>query len=120
MDLTFSLLDGYETVILLDAAARGGAPGTLYLIEPEIGEAGSTEVDGHSMDVMRVLAAAKSMGATWNRLLLVGCEPSPDSVDPAGPGGMGMSAAVSEAVEGAVEMVRRIVCKSALANSANL
>lgn len=31
--LAYQLLDGYDTVVLVDATARGGAPGTLYLIE---------------------------------------------------------------------------------------
>ena len=35
LDLTYALLDGYETVILVDAAPRGGPPGTLYVLEPD-------------------------------------------------------------------------------------
>ena len=35
IDLAYALADGYELVILLDATKRGGAPGTLYLIEPD-------------------------------------------------------------------------------------
>lgn len=30
------LLDGYEALIVIDAVRRGGEPGTLYLLEPEI------------------------------------------------------------------------------------
>jgi hydrogenase maturation protease len=118
MDLMFALMDGHDTVVLIDATARGGAPGTVYLIEPE--EIGShpAELVAHSMDVMKVLTAARSMGAAWNRLLVVGCEPSPDSADPDGPGALGMSEAVSAAVEEAIELIRRIVCKSTLAKSA--
>src|SRR6516225_7125141 len=37
IDLTYALLDGYETVILVDATPRGGQPGTLYVIEPDVG-----------------------------------------------------------------------------------
>ncbi len=33
MDLAFAILDGYHAVVLLDATPRGGAPGTLYLLE---------------------------------------------------------------------------------------
>ena len=33
--LAYELLDGYDTAILVDAAPRGGQPGTLYVIEPE-------------------------------------------------------------------------------------
>src|ERR1700758_4827464 len=35
LDLVYALLDGYETVVLVDAAPRGGSPGTLYVLEPE-------------------------------------------------------------------------------------
>src|SRR5690348_18485873 len=37
LDLAYALLDGYEAVILVDAAPRGGPPGTLYVLEPECG-----------------------------------------------------------------------------------
>ena len=33
IDLGFALLDPYDLTILVDATARGGAPGTLYTIE---------------------------------------------------------------------------------------
>jgi hydrogenase maturation protease len=36
IDLTYALLDPYEAVILVDAAPRGGPPGTLYVIEPDL------------------------------------------------------------------------------------
>jgi hydrogenase maturation protease len=118
MDLMFALIEGYETVVIIDTTPRNGTPGTLYLIEPEVGESAGVQVEAHAMDLFRVLAAARSMGATWKRLLIVGCEPSPDSLEPDGEGAMGMSAPVTGAIEGAVQMVRRIVCKSNLASSA--
>ncbi len=112
LDLTFALLDGYDTVILLDATPRGGAPGTIYMIEAECGDVECAAVDAHAMDPMRVLAAAKRMGAKWERLLVVGCEPSPGEADPDGPGAMGMSGPVEHAVEEAAETVRRLIWDS--------
>jgi len=117
LDLTFALLDGYDTVILIDAAPRGGTPGTLYTIEAAPGESGPAAVDAHAMDPMRVLAAAQSMGARWNRLLVVGCEPSPGAANPAGEGSLGMSPPVERAVEEAAQVVRRLVCESNSASS---
>ncbi len=38
-DLAYALIDGYDATILVDATPRGGSPGTLYLIEPDPGEA---------------------------------------------------------------------------------
>jgi hydrogenase maturation protease len=110
MGLTFALLDGYQTVILIDAAPRGGAPGTVYMLEAPPVEGGAQVLDAHSMDPLRVLAAARSMGATWDRLLVVGCEPSPGMADPDGPGAVGMSPPVRRAVPEAARMVRRLVC----------
>ncbi len=35
--LAYEMLDGgYDTTILIDAAPRGEAPGTVYLIEPDL------------------------------------------------------------------------------------
>jgi len=117
IDLMYALLDGYDTVVLIDATPRGGAPGTLYLIEPEIDRIGAEglTLETHSMDVCNVLAAAKSMGAQWRHLFLIGCEPSPNSAGPEDV--IEMSAAVMGAMENAIEMVRDIVCKSTLAKS---
>lgn len=118
LDLTFALIDGYETVILVDAVPRGGEPGTVYTLEVDSDPEGAAALDAHSMDPLRVLAAAKGMGARWNRLLVVGCEPSPDTADPEGPGSLGMSPPVERAVEEAAQVVRRLVCESMSASSA--
>ena len=106
-DLTFALLDGYDTVILLDATPRGGRAGTLYTIEPDAGEIASRvpEVEPHGMDPLRVLSMAHSLGARWRRLILVGCEPS---ADPSNVEAMGLSEPVRGALDEAVRMVRRL------------
>ena len=49
MDLAYALGDGYDAALLLDAAPRGAAPGTLYVIEPEL-EDGEVAIDAHGMD----------------------------------------------------------------------
>ena len=36
-DLAYSLLDDYDVAILMDAAPRGGPPGTLYTMEIDAG-----------------------------------------------------------------------------------
>ncbi|HWD00399.1 MAG TPA: hydrogenase maturation protease [Candidatus Sulfopaludibacter sp.] len=118
LDLTYALLDGYDTVILLDASPRGGAPGTLYTIEPDLTDLPAGEVETHGMEPLRVLAVARSMGAEWKRLLVVACEPTPGSADPDGPGSMEMTEAVQWAVEETVDVVRSLLCESISANSA--
>ena len=110
-DLAYALLDGYDVTILLDATARGGAPGTLYTIELAPGTAGlegpAADLEPHGMNPMRVLAMAQSMGAITGRVLLVGCEP--ESFGPEDEGLMGLSAAVASAVGPAADMVEALV-----------
>lgn len=70
--LAYQLLDGYDTLLLLDATARGGEPGTLYLIEadgstgPETADAGAPPppvLDGHHMSPDAVLALLDTLCA---------------------------------------------------------
>ncbi len=50
MDLAYELLDGYDTVVLVDAAVRGHRAGTLSLIEPDlpVGTAGAAPPEAHA------------------------------------------------------------------------
>ena len=36
MHLAYQLLDGYTALVLIDATARGGSPGELYLLEHDL------------------------------------------------------------------------------------
>lgn len=109
IDLAYALLEGYELSILIDAAPRGGEPGTLYVIEPDLAgldHMPSQEflLETHGMDLLRVLALVKSMGGVLNRVLLVGCEPSVDSPDPGG-----LSKPVEASLDRAVELVESLI-----------
>lgn len=109
-DLAYALLDGYEVTILVDATPRGGAPGTLYTIEPDLSELDGLNagpmVETHGMNPLKVLAMVKAMGGAFNRILLVGCEPAP--LESEG-GQMGMCEPVQRAVAEAVRMVESLV-----------
>jgi hydrogenase maturation protease len=72
MDLAYALPE-YDAAILLDAAPRGGPPGTLYVIEPDAAEADG--FDAHGMDPVQVLALARTLGGTPPRTLVLACEP---------------------------------------------
>lgn len=118
VELAFTLLEGYDTLVLVDAVPRGGPPGTLYLIEtqpPGDGaerglEAGRVGLDAHSMDPVKVLAFAHALGAPPIRTLVVGCEPCMPADGDAGDGmPMDLSEPVRAAVEGAVEMIDALV-----------
>ena len=112
-DLVYALLDGYAVTIFIDATPRGGEPGTLYTIEPDLKEldnlnADEAMVEPHGMNPMKVLGMVKSMGGEFKRILLVGCEPTPlESED----GQMGLSEPVEAAVDEAVRMVESLVLK---------
>jgi hydrogenase maturation protease len=111
LDLTYALLDAPELTILVDTVSRGGEPGTLYTIEPDLEDlepAGQTAVDPHGMDPLQVLRVAKSLGGQLGRILLVGCEPA----DLGGEEGrMGLTPPVSAAIEQAVAMVESLIEK---------
>jgi hydrogenase maturation protease len=74
MDLAYAL-DDYDIVVLLDASPRGDAPGTLYVVEPELDDAEASP-DAHGMDPVTVLALARALGGPIPRTLVVGCEPA--------------------------------------------
>lgn len=107
-DLAFELVDGgYDTAILVDAVSRGGAPGTVYLIDPSMSDRAArplASVDGHSMTPDAALAFVHALGGTPARILIVGCEP--ERVDE----GEGLSAPVTAALDEALSMVRELVC----------
>jgi hydrogenase maturation protease len=117
LDLAYALTEGYETAILVDATPRGGAPGTLYTIEPDLERADAAQsavsaaVDGHSMDPVRVLGLAKTLGGELPRILIVGCEPETFGTEDDEQGRMGLSKPVEAAVEKAVEVVASLAAR---------
>jgi hydrogenase maturation protease len=109
-DLTYALLDGYDAVILIDAVPRGEAPGTLYVIEPELDEASASPdpdllTGTHDLDPEKVLRLAVALGGKTQRVLLVGCEPSTTEES------MELSAPVQSAVDEAVALVETLIAK---------
>ena len=64
----------------MDAIRRGGAPGTLYVIDPVLDEwvapeAGEVPADAHGMNIVETFRFAKTMGARLPCVRLVGGEP---------------------------------------------
>lgn len=112
LDLMYALLDNPDLTIFIDATQQGGAPGTLYTIEPDPDRAGSEEaMDAHTMDPVRVLHTARVMGARMGRILLVGCEPA----DLGGEEGrMGLTPQVAAALDEAAGMVENLILKAHL------
>lgn len=110
-DLAYALMDDYEAVILVDAILRNGPPGTLYTIEPDLKclESSGSSFEAHSLDPVKVLAFAQSMGAKLNQVLVVGCEPA--SLGDEDGGHMGLSPVVAQALDEAVAMVQALVSR---------
>jgi hydrogenase maturation protease len=144
MHLAYDLANGYDLAILIDATARGEAPGTLYVIEPDASGAADADTadadtadadtadadtadadtadadtvhaytvdaavasplfDAHGMQPDVVLGMLDMLdGGRPGRILVVGCEPA--SIDY----GIGLSDAVTAAVDEAVRIVLELV-----------
>ena len=110
-DLTYALMENHDAVVMVDAMPRGGAPGTLYVIEPDHGESNGQEaqdmaLDPHGMNPMKVLQMVKAMGGQPRRVLIVGCEPATFGPEE---GQMGLSEPVQKAVDKAVSLIERLI-----------
>jgi hydrogenase maturation protease len=107
--LAYELLDkGYETTILVDATPRGGKPGTVYLIEPDLhaNSAGESDShDAHGMNPEAVFALLKSLGGDPGQVFIVGCEPARVEEE------IGLSPPVAGAVEEAIGLIREVISR---------
>src|SRR6202035_1418835 len=105
LDLAYEVMRGYDGLVILDVTKQGGAPGTLYVIEPDEEsiqggiEDGET-INPHAMDPQTVLRFVKSIGAWPGRVVVIACEPG-DGEEM----GWGLSETVSDAVDRAVDLV---------------
>jgi hydrogenase maturation protease len=102
LHLAYRLLDGCELLIAVDAISRGGAPGTIYVIEPELDQLPG-RADAHSIDLPSVFAMVRTLGGQLHRVLVVGCEPAELGE------GIGLSAVVQTAIEPTIRRIRQIV-----------
>jgi hydrogenase maturation protease len=102
--LAYELAGGeYDAAILVDAVPRGGAPGTLYALEPDADDRPAAPTDAHNLTPEAVLAWVRRVGGRCGRVVIVGCEPG--SLDEA----MELSEPVAASIDGAMQMVRRLV-----------
>ncbi len=119
MHLAYDLANGYSSAILVDATPRGGAPGTIYVIEPDLSSqepltAGDDTVltanpmfNAHGMQPDVVFSMLGMLESEARQVLVVGCEPA--SVDY----GIGLSSPVAEAVDEAVRVILDLVSGAA-------
>jgi hydrogenase maturation protease len=105
--LVYELLDGYDLFVLIDAAPRGEAPGTVSVLEVELPSPGAQPViDAHSLTPDAIFGLLSSLGGHPGRNLVVACEPA--EVD----AGMGLSDPVREALPHAVRAVEEILAQA--------
>ena len=109
LDLAYEVMRGYDALVILDVSKQGGAPGTLYVMEPDEDEVQGGIEDGetinpHAMDPQTVLRFVKSIGAWPGRVVVIACEPG--DVEEMG---WGLSDDVERAVDGAVGLVLETV-----------
>jgi hydrogenase maturation protease len=110
--LVQELMDGYDALILADAVERGGDPGTIYVIEPDIADPAqldpsafhSSLADAHYTEPSKVLTLAGALGVLPANVFLVGCQPAGyDEL------GAELSEAVRDAVQVAVSRIESLV-----------
>jgi hydrogenase maturation protease len=108
LDVVYALLGPYEKVILVDAAAHGSPPGTIYILQPvvESGEEIEAIVDAHSMQLVHLMAMAQSLGEITAEIYIVGCEPLDFGSEE--DGRMGLSDAVKASVAEAARVVMQL------------
>jgi len=105
LDLAYEVMRGYDALLLVDISRQGGEPGTLYVMEVPKDDVDAGIEDGqvinpHAMDPQTVLRFLKTLGAWPGKVVVVACEPA--EVEEMG---LGLSAEVERAVDGAVNLV---------------
>lgn len=110
--LVHELMSGYDALIIADAVDRGRAPGTVYVIEPDIADPSlldpsalhSSLADAHYTEPSKVLVLAKALGVLPPEVFIIGCQPAGyDEL------GAELSASVKGAVQVAVRQIESLV-----------
>lgn len=114
MALVQELMGHYDACIIADTVDRGGAPGTLYLLEPEIENPRGQEaeqlhrelVDMHYADPSRALRLAAALGVKPAQVFVLACQPGQlDELSET------MTPAVERAVAEAVKMMQELIVR---------
>jgi hydrogenase maturation protease len=105
--LAYELLDGYDVLVVVDAAPRGLAAGTVSLLEVDTAAIETSHegplVDAHGMEPVAILRMLSSLGGGVGRVFVLACEPA-DTGE-----GMGLSHVVAAAVPAAVGALERLI-----------
>jgi hydrogenase maturation protease len=107
LHLVQELQQGYDAAILFDVVDRGGLPGELYLLEPQLPNLSSCSnqqrrdffADTHYATPIRALTLAREVGALPPIVRVIGCQPADVETF-----GAPIHAAVANAIGAAVEL----------------
>ena len=103
LHLAYDLLNGWDALVLVDAAPGPGVPGDLDVLTIGPDDLGVGPVDAHGMDPATVLASLEGLDGTLPPTFLIGCRPASVAE------GIGLSAPVRAAIGPAADAVRRVV-----------
>lgn len=112
--LVQELMDGYDSLLVLDVVHRDGAPGTLYLLEPSVPNLSTWTpkerhqflADLHQAEPSRAFILAAALGVLPPTVRMLCCEPEDvDEVE------IGLTPAVARAAEIAVHRALELVQK---------
>jgi hydrogenase maturation protease len=104
-DLAYALADGYDVKILVDAVPQKSAPGTVYLMEPDLdrlNEMKPADINPSSNSIA-LLQMARAIGNLHGKFYVVGCEPATLEDDNG-------EIALSEPVRSAVPEAVKVIC----------
>lgn len=84
ISLVQELMNGYDVLMIVDTVHRGGLPGTVYVLEPEVpatdeksgNELHQSLADAHYSDPSKVLVLAKALEVLPAKVFLICCEPT--------------------------------------------
>jgi hydrogenase maturation protease len=115
--LAYDLLNGCDLFVLVDAAVRGGEPGTVSVLEvdpPDADPGTAPLIDAHGLTPDDVFSLLASLGGRPARSLVVACEPADVSA------GMGLSEPVRAALPYAVRAVEDILARASAHQASEL
>ena len=109
-DLAYALTSGrYDAAILVDATARGGAPGDVYVLSPSLDDStGPAPANAHTMNPQSVLEMARAIGTLPAQLLVVACEPETLGGED---GRLGLSETADRAVDRALPVIESLIAR---------
>lgn len=86
IDLVYEATSGCDSIVLLDVSRRGGHPGRLDVLEPELSQyAGPigdlSALDSHEVDPATVLRLLDTVGGFAGRVVVIACEPGDHADD---------------------------------------